>query len=144
MNRKGFLILGFSSFILVAGVVLIFLCPSIHKHSVQIEQPKPIYGKESGYTITAYCPCKICNEQWAGLLCTGEKMQFYLDKGIDIVAVDPTVIPLGSIVIWNNTAYLALDRGSLIKGKRLDILVRTHKQTLDFGIKKNQTVEIIK
>jgi len=94
--------------------------------------------------VVAYCPCAKCNKQWAGLVCTGHKMKEFTDKGIDICAVDPTVIPLGSIIYYDAKNYLAADVGSKIKGNIIDILVATHEDTIKFGVKNEQIIEVKK
>jgi len=48
--------------------------------------------------------------------------------GFGIIAVDPKVIPLGSVVeIWGKS-FLALDTGKKIKGNRIDIWLPKPKQ----------------
>ncbi len=65
-------------------------------------------------------------------------------KNLPIVAVDPDIIPLYSIVeIENLGAFIALDTDGLIKGNRIDILFPTKKEAINFGIKKER-VRIIK
>jgi len=55
-------------------------------------------------------------------------------KNLPIIAVDPEVIPLYSIVeIDNMGAFIALDTGGLIKGNRIDILFDSKKEAIDFG-----------
>jgi 3D (Asp-Asp-Asp) domain-containing protein len=56
---------------------------------------------------------------------TPTTFNFYLNKveNLPIIAVDPEVIPLYSIVeIEDLGAFIALDTGGLIKGNRIDIL----------------------
>ncbi|HOO73523.1 MAG TPA: 3D domain-containing protein [Spirochaetota bacterium] len=101
------------------------------------------YKELAGFTITAYCPGKCCNGKWAGLTATGKDMNYYLDQGINIIAVDPSVIPLGSLVIVSGKQYHAVDTGSLIKGKKVDILLKNHADTITFGIKENQTIKVL-
>jgi len=94
--------------------------------------------------VTAYCPCKECNKQWAGLVCNGKKMSYYTDKGINICAVDPTLIPLGSTLMYNGVEYYAIDVGSAIKGNIIDILKPTHDEANAFGVKHDQIICIKK
>lgn len=68
----------------------------------------------------------------------------YNEKGQRIIAVDPNVIPLGSLVevrLENGQTFVAeaADTGGAIKGKRIDILVDTKKQAYQFG---RQPVEV--
>ena len=81
-------------------------------------------------TITAYCPCEECCGRWAdGLTATG------LPAGPGIVAVDESVIPLGSTVIIDGQKYLAADTG--VTGHKIDIAMSDHQSALDCGVKKS-------
>lgn len=51
------------------------------------------------------------------------------------IAVDPRVIPLGSKVRMNGREYVAEDTGGAIKGKRIDLFVGSHSETMKFGKK---------
>lgn len=78
------------------------------------------------FTVTAYCPCEACCGRWAdGLTATG------LPAGPGIVAVDESVIPLGSTVIINGQKYLAADTG--VTGHHVDICVADHRTAEAFG-----------
>jgi 3D (Asp-Asp-Asp) domain-containing protein len=50
------------------------------------------------------------------------------------VAVDPTVIPLGSIVVIDGAAHTATDTGSLIKGSRIDRYYSDPNEAKDYGV----------
>ena len=51
-----------------------------------------------------------------------------------IIATDPKVIPLYSIVeIKGLGAYISLDTGGAIKGNKIDILFDTKEEALEFG-----------
>jgi 3D (Asp-Asp-Asp) domain-containing protein len=82
------------------------------------------------FKLTAYCPCEKCNGKWVGEL-TASGTELTVGRTI---AVDPDVIPLGSIVDINGFEYVAEDTGSAIKGNRIDILFPSHKEALDFGV----------
>ncbi len=94
------------------------------------------------WKITHYC-CEpyahICGTG-DGLTATGEPVR------PGIVAVDPRVIPYGSIVVIDGVEYLAADCGGSIKGQRIDVAVLTHEQAMRLGVKyaevfvKNETV----
>lgn len=81
-------------------------------------------------TLTAYC-CEskgnphICGDG-DGLTATG------LPVAPGMVAVDPSIIPLGSTVIINGMSYLAADTG--VSGYHIDIAIQTHEEASDFGI----------
>ena len=81
------------------------------------------------FTITHYCPCiKCCNKE-DGITYTGTKAV----EG-RTVAVDPNVIPLGSIVIIGGQEYIAEDIGGAIKGMRIDKFMLDHQEALNAGI----------
>lgn len=91
------------------------------------------YAELDGYryigecTITAYCPCEECCGRWAdGMTATG------LPAGPGIVAVDESVIPLGSTVIIDGQRYLAADTG--VTGKHVDICLADHAATVKAGV----------
>ncbi len=64
-------------------------------------------------------------------------------KNLPIIAVDPDIIPLYSIVeIENLEAFIALDTGGLIKGNRIDILFNSKREAMEFG-KQELKVRII-
>lgn len=77
---------------------------------------------------TSYCPCRICCGRHAhGVTALGTPA-----RGA-IVAVDPRVIPLGTLVEIDGSVYRAEDTGRLIKGRRIDILRATHRAAKKFG-----------
>lgn len=87
--------------------------------------------------ITAYC-CEnyphICNNGSSLSTATGS-----VPTVGRTVAVDPTVIPYGSEVIINGHSYVAEDTGGAIKGNRVDILLATHQEAINYGV---QYVEV--
>lgn len=105
--------------------------------------------------MTAYCPNSCCNSgifikngrkkliDWSDQVAVGQLSIRQLHKrGIDIAAVDPSVIPFGSIIRYNGKFYMALDSGRSIKGSRIDISVRTHEEAIRFGRRFNQHVTV--
>ena len=91
-------------------------------------------------TVTAYCPCKKCCGRFAdGRTHTGR------DAYKAGVAVDPTVIPLGSRLDipgydrgpnGNGSWILADDTGSRVVGKRIDVRFKTHEEAIKWGVKR--------
>ena len=82
------------------------------------------------YVVTAYCPCPACCGEWADGL---TYMETVATEGRTI-AVDPDVIPLGSIVEINGLEYVAEDIGGAIKGKRIDMFFSNHEDALKWGV----------
>lgn len=80
------------------------------------------------FEITHYCACESCCGKTDGITASGVKA-----KANRTIAVDPTVIPLGSSVVINGKRYVAEDTGSAIKGNRIDIYVDSHDKALQLG-----------
>lgn len=95
------------------------------------------------FEATAYTArCEGCT----GITKTGYDVRhtIYAEDGRRIIAVDPSVIPLGSTVevrLADGRTFeaVALDIGGAIKGERIDILVDTEKSAFQFG---RQDVEV--
>jgi 3D (Asp-Asp-Asp) domain-containing protein len=103
-----------------------------------------------GFTVTAYTPFPCCNGQYGDKVATGRKMRYYTDRGLRIMAVDTRVIPLYSCIIYKGKEYFALDRGGMIKGKRLDLHIPIYtsekaalKVANKFGVKRDQKIKIL-
>ncbi|MDD5750828.1 MAG: 3D domain-containing protein [Candidatus Pacebacteria bacterium] len=60
--------------------------------------------------------------------------------GLGVVAVDPKVIPLGSVIyfpeVFPGQKFLALDTGREIRGPDVDIWLPTAKAAKEFGRKR--------
>lgn len=105
--------------------------PTEPTEDVLLEAGPEIFEHSLGeFKLTAYCPCAECNGKWVGEL-TASGTELTVGRTI---AVDPDVIPLGSIVDINGFQYVAEDTGSAIKGNRIDILFSNHAEALDFGV----------
>ena len=89
-------------------------------------------GKEFYVESTAYTPyCAGCS----GVTATGINVR--ANTGIKVVAVDPSVIPLGSKVWVEGYGYaIAGDTGGAIKGHKIDILVHSKAEAYKWGRKK--------
>ncbi|ODS34103.1 MAG: Cell wall-binding protein YocH precursor [Candidatus Scalindua rubra] len=101
------------------------------------------YEKRSRYndfTITAYCPGPCCCKKYAdGFTATGKRAR----EENRIVAVDPNIIPLHSMVYIEGLGiFYAEDVGGMIKKRRLDILMNNHERALKFGVKKRRVTII--
>ena len=82
------------------------------------------------FKITAYCACSKCCDEWAdGITYTGT-----VATENRTIAVDPKVIPLGSIVEINGNKYVAEDIGGAIKKNRIDVFFNSHYDALVWGV----------
>lgn len=94
-----------------------------------IEKTEPPREYLGTFEITAYCACgKCCDGSDDGLTYT----ETVATEGRTI-AVDPNVIPLGSIVEINGVNYVAEDIGGAIKSNRIDIFFNSHSDAREFG-----------
>ena len=95
----------------------------------KLQSPKP---QSVEFEVTAYCPCSLCCGKFSdGVTATGTDAY---TKG---VAVDPKVIPLGSTIhIPGYGTVIADDVGGAIKGEKLDVRFKTHKEAKEWGRQK--------
>ena len=94
---------------------------------------KDSYIKWQEFTITAY----TSNECGTITYCGFELDKNY-SKYLNVCAVDPLEIKLGAIVLvkFENgeiKPYVALDTGSAIKGKRIDLYMDNLDEAINFG-----------
>lgn len=87
------------------------------------------------FMATAYtAKCAGCS----GVTATGINVKNQ-SKDHRVIAVDPSVIPLGSLVeVDGYGKFIAGDTGGAIKGHKIDVLVQSTPKALDFGKKKVQ------
>ncbi|WP_214823718.1 LysM peptidoglycan-binding and 3D domain-containing protein [Exiguobacterium algae] len=98
----------------------------------------PASGKTLTVEATAYTPyCAGCS----GITATGIDVRSNPNQ--KVIAVDPSVIPLGSKVwVEGYGEAIAGDTGGAIKGNRIDILMPTQEQALNFG-RKTITIKVL-
>jgi 3D (Asp-Asp-Asp) domain-containing protein len=80
------------------------------------------------FDITHYCKCTSCCGKSNGITATGTQAE-----AGRTIAVDPSVIPLGTEVIIDGQAYIAEDTGGAIKGNRIDIFCDSHQEAINRG-----------
>ncbi|SET51730.1 3D (Asp-Asp-Asp) domain-containing protein [Oceanobacillus limi] len=88
-------------------------------------------GKTISVSATAYtAECDGCS----GITYTGINLNE--NRNAKVIAVDPSVIPLGTEVYVEGYGYaIAGDIGSAIKGNRIDIHLPTKKEALEWGVR---------
>lgn len=78
-----------------------------------------------------------------GITATGT-IPVYNPGGISTIAVDPRVIPLGSLVyVENYGKAIAADTGGAIKGKIIDVFLNSNSDCISWGRKYNVPVYIL-
>jgi len=111
------------------------------RSAAKTEQP---HAESLGeFTITAYCACPICcgkdyDDPEYGITATGT----VATEGRTI-AVDPDMIPYGSIIYIGSHRYVAEDCGGAIQGNVIDIYFEDHDKALEFG-RQTATVWILR
>lgn len=111
---------------------------------VQKQEPKT-GGKTLTVSATAYQA--FCNTGCIGITATGVDVRnTIMYKGFRVIAVDPSVIPLHTVVrvTVNGQSFMAIaeDTGGAIKGNKIDILVGSTEEALNFG-RQEATVQIL-
>lgn len=111
----------------VATVASASTAPTVSRGSTE-----PASGREFYVTATAYTPyCNGCS----GTSATGIDLRS--NSGLKVIAVDPSVIKLGSKVwVEGYGTAIAGDTGGAIKGNKIDILVQTESQASSWGVRK--------
>lgn len=105
------------------------------KETKSIIEPKKLKVIATAYTAGSESTGKTPEHPGFGITFSGWKAD------IGVIAVDPEVIPLGSIVYVPGYGYaIALDRGSAIEGNRIDLFFHDPQKALEWGVKE---VEII-
>ncbi len=90
------------------------------------------------FEITAYCPCRICCQKYSNEINGGEPHTATgtVPEAGRTIAVDPTVIPYGSVVeIEGLGTFIAEDCGGKIKENHIDVYFDTHEEARAFGKK---------
>lgn len=107
-----------------------YCSPTYPESSGSTTEPPAGAVKIGHYQITHYCPCAICNDRSDQLTALGTKL-----KPGTTIAVDPSLIPLGSKVwIEGYGIRTAEDTGGAIKGKHIDMCVSTHAEAMHKGV----------
>lgn len=93
----------------------------------------PVVEYLGEFKITYYCPCTECSKEW------GTKIAYPCTDNHEAIAehtiaVDPDVIPIGSVVMINGVYYKAEDVGSAVTGKTIDVYVSTHEEVIQNGL----------
>jgi 3D (Asp-Asp-Asp) domain-containing protein len=86
------------------------------------------------FKLTAYCPCYSCSEGYGSNTASGARAQENRT-----IAVDPRVIPYGTIVVIERNGvfyeYVAEDCGGAIKNQKIDVFFNSHSAANNFGVR---------
>lgn len=100
--------------------------PKVEAASTENKSSKEITVKATAYTAS----CEGCS----GTTATGINLKANPDK--KVIAVDPSVIPLGSkVYVEGYGEAIAGDTGGAIKGNRIDVFIPSHQDAVEFGVK---------
>lgn len=66
--------------------------------------------------------------------CTGITKSGTVPQEGRTIAVDPSIIPLGSEVYFDGNVYIAEDIGGAIQGNVIDLFYGTEQESLEYGI----------
>lgn len=107
--------------------------------NIQKEQESAVTNQNSGKTMTMEATAYSTTEPG---------LSRYTANGTDlhtnprVIAVDPSVIPLGTkVTVEGYGTYIAADTGGAIKGNRIDIHFSTVQECINFG-RKNVKITI--
>ena len=93
--------------------------------------------------LTAYCSCHKCCGKYAENRPKDENGKEIVLTASGAVAeqgktvgVDPSVIPLGSIIVVDGHQYVAQDTGNskVVKSNVIDVYFENHQEALNFGV----------
>ena len=82
------------------------------------------------FKTTGYCNCRRCCGRWAG----GPTKTGVMPVTGETVAVDPKVIPLGSMVMIDGAIRWAQDTG--VRGRHIDVYYDSHSVAWNHGVKR--------
>lgn len=84
------------------------------------------------FKTTGYCNCRKCAGRWAG----GKTASGVYPVEGETIAVDRSVILLGSMVMVDGRIYWAQDTG--VKGKHIDVYYDSHSLAWNHGVKRQR------
>lgn len=93
--------------------------PTIETEPEEIE---PVLEELGEFRLTAYCACRKCCGKDPGDFGYGVTASGAVVEAGRTIAVDSSVIPLGSEIVIDGHTYVAEDTGSAIKGTALTFI----------------------
>jgi 3D (Asp-Asp-Asp) domain-containing protein len=130
--------------VLIGIVTLINLIYPMYMFPIHVDKPETqvstvmIEEPWMDFKATAYVSdCEGCT----GITKSGYDVRntIYSPEGYRVIAVDPSVIPLGSIVEIEANGRVftakAMDIGVAIKGRKIDLLIGSISEAYEWGVK---------
>lgn len=104
-------------------------------------EPEPVLIKLGEFKTTAYCTCVKCCGIWSqehpsrvGTDYVQRTKSGTIPTEGRTVAVDPDVIPFGTVLIIDGHEYIAEDSGAAVKGNVVDIYFASHEVAVNYGV----------
>lgn len=111
---------------------------------VEVSAPvetEPELIKLGEFKTTAYCTCVKCCGIWSqehpsrvGTDYVQRTKSGTIPTEGRTVAVDPDVIPFGTVLIIDGHEYIAEDSGAAVKGNVVDIYFASHEAAVNYGV----------
>lgn len=118
----------------VATVLLLIFAPLKPQRTTFVTVPTQTYTQQKGYETVKAKELKVKATAYSNdpITYTGTKPQV-----MKTIAVDPSVIPLGSKVYIPefDKVFIAEDTGGKIKGNRIDIYMQDYDTCMQWGIR---------
>ncbi len=113
-------------------------------NEIVLEGTRKVFASRDGYDeYQELIYCESTAYYTGTITATGTK-PVYNPSGISTIAVDPRVIPLGSLVYVDGYGYaVAADTGGAIKGKIVDVFLNSKTASVNWGRKYNVPVYIV-
>ena len=108
--------------VIAIATLLLFLLPTQVNARTYID-----YGLMK---CTAYCPCVSCSDNYGRQTHSGKTAE-----AGRTIAVDPSVIDIGSKVKIGNHIFVAEDVGSAVVGDTIDIFFDSHQEVEEWGVR---------
>jgi 3D (Asp-Asp-Asp) domain-containing protein len=90
------------------------------------------------FTLTAYSLSRVSTGKVPGMPGYGITYSGTKATVMRTVAVDPRVIPIGTPIFIEGIGWrLAEDTGGAVKGRHIDVLLRSHEEAIQFGVRRH-------
>lgn len=115
---------------LILNFILLLLLVFLFSVSAEAKSKRKLIDMGE-FKITAYCPCEGCSDGWGRRTYSGKTAE-----AGRTIAVDRSVIDIGSKVKIGKHIYTAEDTGGKVDGDHIDIFFDTHEEVEEFANRK--------